>query len=228
MIRFVKRNLRQAREAFEKSCPDVKQMTGKEKRVAHVLSVIERMLEQQKELHGKTPRNGKKHGIRIAERILSIYRDYVRPIPRGKIPVSTEFGPKVLFAMRSGFMEVLKVTFNNEADSEMLSEFLPRWKGMILTGDRGFHSPVNTRLAKEHGIKGYFIERKGKKPLPKTRAAKKARNFRAGIEAKISLLKRKFGLNKILYGRGEEGERQWIRLGVAAMNLDRALKLTAP
>jgi hypothetical protein len=227
MIRFVRRNLAQARKLFERSLAGAQKLTRAQERTVRMLDTIGRLLEQQRELHRKTPRSGDKRGIRIVGRIVSIFREYVRPIPRGKIPVATEFGAKVLLEMRSGFVNVLMISFDNLADSEMIRGFFSRWKGLILAGDRGFHSKENTALAREHGLRGYHVERKGKRSLPKTRPVKRARCARAAIEAKISLAKRKFGLDRVRYGRGEEGERQWILLGLTAMNFDRALKLTA-
>ena len=227
MLRFVKRNLRQAGEALRRAEQEInKHGHANVKKAEKLLATIEKLVEQQQEVYARTRRDGSKKGIRIQDRIVSIYRSYVRPISRGKIPVPVEFGPKILLEMRSGFIRLLKTSYKNTADSEMVKEHFENWNGLILGGDRGFHSPENSRIAMAAGVKKYFVEKKGKRAHPKSAALKRVRGKRAAIEASISLAKRQYGLNRILYGRGAEGEEQWIRLGITAMNLNRVLRLT--
>ncbi len=121
--------------------------------------------------------------------------------------------------MRDGFLSLLKVTFTNENDCVIVKEFIEKWKGLIVGGDRGIFSKENERLAKEHGIKHFLVEIKGKKSLEKTNGVKRIRKIRPAIEAKIGLAKRKYGLGRNKYQRGEDGERQWIQLALSAMNL---------
>ena len=83
---------------------------------------------------------------------------------RGKIPNPTEFGAKILLEMRNGFLTLLKVTFNNESDQKIIQGFFSRWKGLNVGTDRGMSSRENEKLAKEHGVKNFYAERKGKKP----------------------------------------------------------------
>ncbi len=85
MIRFLKRNLSQAEEALESTMKDKKILSSKIQKDLAMLRTIRTMLEQQIQLHGKVPRSGKKSEISIPDRIVSIYKDYIRPIPRGKI-----------------------------------------------------------------------------------------------------------------------------------------------
>ena len=226
MIRFTKRNLKQAKMVLGNLNNRTSIVINSQvKRAKELVAVIERMLEQQERIYKMTPRNGNKKGIRIKDRIVSIFRPHVRPIPRGKIPVPTEFGAKVLFEMRDGFMKPLMITFNNIADSEMITNFFERWKGLIIGADRGCHSPINTKLAQKHGIKKYYVEKKGKKSLEKSSSLFRVRRLRSIIEAKIGLSKRKHGLRKNLYARGPDGEEQWIRLGCMTMNLKRAFSI---
>lgn len=214
MLRFVKRNYRQAKALADKISDKTSDMTLKR------LETIATMIAQQEELRRKIPRNGSKSGIHIKDRIVSIFKSHVRPIPRGKIPIATEFGAKVLLELRAGILTLLKTAFDNLADSEMLTEFLPRYKALNLGADRGFDAPKNTKAASAAEIKNYCVEKKGKHNRRLDSATvKRMRKERSAIEAKISLGKRKFGLGKNLYGRGTEGEDQWIRLGLCAMNL---------
>ena len=223
MIRFLERNLKQLKQAYKIASSKLKSeklfVENENYPVPKEIKTIEKLLEQQKELHKKTPRNGNKTGIIIKDRIVSIFKPHIRPMSRGKIPNPTEFGGKLLLEMREGFISLLKVTFNNESDSNMIQGFFDRWKGLNVGADRGIHSKENERLAKEHGVKNFYVERKGKKPLEKTNGVKRIRKVRPAIEAKISLAKRKFGLGRNRYKRGEDGETQWMYLSICAMNL---------
>lgn len=225
MIRFVRRNLQQANEVFASAGQSMKKY--EEQKVAALLDTIQRLLGQQEELSRRTKRDGSKQGISIKNRIVSVFRDFVRPIPRGKVPVATEFGAKILFELQSGFMTVLKISYDNIPDSHMLAEHFDRYTGMTLCADRGFHKSANNVLAEKAGVKNYYVEKQGRKSLDKTPSLKRARCKRAGIEASISNLKNNHGLGRVRYGRGMEGEEQWIRLGVIGANLKRALKLCA-
>lgn len=225
MIRFVKRNHRQAQTAILSALKNKKKLSNEVKKELAMLRTIQTLLEQQILIYKRTPRSGNKSGISIPDRIVSIFRDHIRPIPRGKIPVPTEFGAKVLFELRGGFMRTLKITFNNTADSELLSPFIHRYSGFDVGGDRGFHSPTNRKLAEEHGVRNYCIEPKGRKKSRQDYLFKQMRKRRSAIEAKISLSKRKHGLRRNRYGRGPSGESIWIYLGIAAMNINHAFRI---
>ena len=223
MIRFLARNLKQLKQAYEMVLEKAKSedlfKSAEALGIPKEIKTIETILEQQKELHKLTPRSGNKTGIHIKDRIVSIFKPHVRAMSRGKIPNPTEFGAKILLEMRNGFLTLLKVTFNNESDQKIIQGFFSRWKGLNVGTDRGMSSRENEKLAKEHGVKNFYAERKGKKSLEKTNGVKRIRKVRPAIEAKIGLAKRKFGLGRNLYKRGEEGESQWLHLCITAMNL---------
>jgi len=224
MIRFVRRNQKQAEEVMAA----VKEGMGAKKtkmieRWEKTIAVIRKMQEQQTEIWRKMKRSGVKAGIHISDRIVSIFRPYVRPMPRGKTPVATEFGGKLLAECRNGFLRILSIVFDNKADCEMASGHIWNWKGMNIGGDRGMDSPENKAEAAREGA-NYLVERRGKTSQPKTNAVKRIRGKRAVIEAKYSLGKRCHGLGRVLYNRGAWSEKVWIEWGVMAMNLKLAFK----
>ena len=64
-----------------------------------------------------------------------------------------------------------------------------------------------------------------RKELQKKRWFRKAQKWRTGCEGRISLLKRRHGLNRSRY-KGPQGIKRWVGLGVIAdnlINLGRAL-----
>lgn len=54
--------------------------------------------------------------------------------------------------------------------------------------------------------------------LERKRWFREAQRWRTGCEGRISLLKRRHGLNRCRY-KGEDGMRRWVGLGVMADNL---------
>ena len=54
--------------------------------------------------------------------------------------------------------------------------------------------------------------------MEKSRWFKKAQRWRTGCEGRISVLKRRHGLDRCRY-RGEEGMKRWVGLGVIADTL---------
>ena len=88
--------------------------------------------------------------------------------------------------------------------------------------DGGFASKDALNEAKEAGIKDVcFAKRRNLNILDMVKSNwvyKKLRNFRAGIEAIISTMKRAFGLDRCTW-RGWEGFKQYVWSSVVAFNL---------
>jgi IS5 family transposase len=94
-----------------------------------------------------------------------------------------------------------------------------------VVGDRGFGSAANDRALAELGVARIGLQRggtpgKARQALERTRAFRRMRNWRVGIEARISQLKRGFGLRRTRLRR-LAGARTWVGLGVFAYNLQR-------
>jgi transposase, IS5 family len=94
-----------------------------------------------------------------------------------------------------------------------------------VVGDRGFGSVANDRALAELGVVRIGLQRNGtpgkdRRALERTRAFRRMRNWRVGIEARISHLKRSFGLRRTRLRR-LAGAQTWVGLGVLAYNLQR-------
>ena len=66
--------------------------------------------------------------------------------------------------------------------------------------------------------RGFSAWLKGRKRLQKKRWFRNAQKWRTGSEGRISLLKRRHGLNRCRY-KGMPGIQRWVGLGVIADNL---------
>jgi IS5 family transposase len=92
-----------------------------------------------------------------------------------------------------------------------------------LAADRGYYSAENVRKLKKAGIQRVGIPKVGRLTATESRHQHKKwfralQRFRCGIEAGISMLKRKFSLGRVL-ARGSPGTAIWTGLAVFAYNL---------
>jgi len=94
-----------------------------------------------------------------------------------------------------------------------------------VVGDRGFGTAANDQAVAALGVKRVGLQRTGtpgkaRLALERTRRFRRLRNWRVGIEARISHLKRAFGLRRTRLRR-LGGARTWVGLGIFAYNLQR-------
>jgi IS5 family transposase len=132
----------------------------------------------------------------IPDRLVSLADPDARPIRKGKPQHPTQFGYTLLVAEVTGRVAATVV------------------------GDRGFGTAANDRALAECGVARIGLQRKGRlsptrAALERTRAFRRLRNWRVGIEARISHLKRAFGLRRTRLRR-LGGARTWVGLGIFA------------
>jgi hypothetical protein len=184
---------------------------------------IRLILHQQKQI-----RLGK---LQIPHRVVSFHQDHIRPIVRGKFPISTEFGPKVLVAYVKGTIHLTHCFANNIADATLIVPALRWFKTTFgrfpkeILGDRGFFSRMREQWLTRCGIVA-GLQQRGKNPQTDSIHRRQIRQ-RLIIEAMISLGKRKFGWNKCR-ARIPSHQPAWIGLGAAALNAHRYFWVRAP
>lgn len=168
------------------------------------------------------------HNQRVENRIVSLHKTHIRPMVRGKYPVEVEFGPKALLNLQGECLFLEDLQFDNVSDAQLLQTSIKGYRERFgrlptqLAADRGFWSKDNLKLAQDYGISKIAIENKGKSSYLQDKPFReRLRRLRCKIEAKISLAKRKYGLNRCLYSI-QHGEEMWARLGLMAMNLKTA------
>ena len=93
----------------------------------------------------------------------------------------------------------------------------------LVAADPGFYSATGEATAKAMGVKRVSVPATGtksarRKQEQKKRWFKKAQKWRTGCEGRISLLKRRHGLNRCRY-KGDAGMQRWVGLGVLGDNL---------
>lgn len=175
---------------------------------------IQTILHQQKQIY--------KGNVHIPHRIVSFHKDHVRPMVRGKLPVPTEFGPKVLLAVVRGYTYVVRCFQDNVADVRTPVPALRWFKTVFkrfpreMLADRGMWKRSWVRLFSAFGMQS-GIQAKGR-DAAETSVNRRQIRQRLPIEARISLAKRCFGWN-CCRARNDAHEASWIALGAAAMNV---------
>jgi len=192
------------------------------------IEVTEKIVQQTKEVM-----KGNRH---LPRRLVSLFDVDARPIKRGKARTDTEFGRKVLLGETDhGIITTYQVLQDNPSDTALLKSGIKGHKRLFrkrlkaVAGDRGFYSQANEDWLKDSGIKQASIPKRGKISKERRRYQKQSwfkrlQRFRAGIEARISLLKRKFGLKRSLM-RGSPGVNIWVGQGIFTHNLWQAARI---
>jgi transposase, IS5 family len=152
------------------------------------------------------------------DKVVSFFECHTDVIVKGRR--DTQYGHKIfLSGGRSGLILDCVIPRGNPADAALFPELLRRQEEIYgrvplkNAADGGFASRDNLRRAKSQGVKDVmFAKKRGLGVLEMVRSLgvyKKLRNFRAGLEANISRLKRVFGLERCNW-RGWPGFRQYV------------------
>ena len=92
-----------------------------------------------------------------------------------------------------------------------------------MAADAAFYSGKNEAAAKAKGVKRVCVPNRATKSAERRREQKKrwfrnGQKWRTGCEGRISVIKRRHGLNRCRY-QGNAGRKRWVGLGVIADNL---------
>jgi IS5 family transposase len=174
-------------------------------------------------------------------KIVSLFEPQTEVIRKGKAGKPTEFGKLVKIQEAENQIVTHYTVFDERpADSELLLPSLEQHQLIfghvptMATADAGFFSAANEAGAEQMGVKRVAVPSQStKSPLRKQRQKKRwfkdAMRWRTGSEGRISVLKRRHGLNRSRY-KGAEGMKRWVGLGVIAdnlINISRALMGTS-
>ena len=165
--------------------------------------------------------------VSAGEKLVSLFEPHADIIVKGSRDV--HYGHKLnLTTGRSGMVLDLVIEAGNPADSERLLPMLERHINQYgepprqAAADGGYASRANLKQAKAWGVNDMAFHKKcGLKieDMVKSRwVYRKLRNFRAGIEAGVSCLKRAFGLSRCTW-RGLDHFKTYVWSSVVAYNL---------
>jgi IS5 family transposase len=163
-------------------------------------------------------------------KILSLFEPSTEVIRKGKAGKPNEFGKMVKVQEAENQIVIdYEVYDQRPSDSDLLIPSLQAHEEKLgctprlAAADAGFYSAKNEKEAKEKGVKRVCVPSRSTKSAERKREQKKpwfrdGQKWRTGCEGRISVLKRRHGLNRSRY-KGEDGMKRWVGLGVIADNL---------
>ena len=167
---------------------------------------------------------------RASNKILSVFEPDTEVIRKGKASKPTEFGKMVkIQEAENQIVTHYEVFDQRPSDSDLLTPSIEKHKELLnrvpdlTAADAGFFAAANEAAAKEMGVKRVAVPSRStksekRKQEQKKRWFKKAQKWRTGCEGRISVLKRRHGLNRSRY-KGTPGMKRWVGLGVIADNM---------
>ncbi len=192
-------NLEKARIAVSLSCTDAHKQAQWQREVMRFLPLIQRVIDQSQ----RRVLNGEK--VPADEKIFSIFEDHTDIVIKGSRDI--EYGHKLnLSSGKSGLILDVVIEQGNPADTDRLLPMLERHVELFgkaprqVAADGGYASGANLEAVKAMGVVDMaFNKKRGLSIVDMAKSAwvyRQLKNFRAGIEAGISCLKRAYGLTR--------------------------------
>lgn len=166
----------------------------------------------------------------VDHKLLSLFEPSTEVIRKGKASKPTEFGKVVKLQEAEHQIITAYVVYDTRpSDSELVIPALDAHAQVfaraprLVAGDAAFYSGTNEATAHAKGVKRVCIPNRSTKSVERKREQKKrwfraGQKWRTGCEGRISVVKRRHGLNRCRY-KGDDGMKRWVGLGVLADNL---------
>jgi transposase, IS5 family len=206
--------------------------TGLSERLQQCATLLARVLNQteRRVLDGEP--------VPAEQKTLSIFEPHTALIRKGKAGRPVEFG-RVLWLneVEGGIISDYQVLPGNPKDNERVRPSLDHHRTLfgkpprLLAGDRGTYSASNESYAQALGVHQVVLPKPGAKSANRIsyeqqRWFRRGHDWRAGIEGRISGLKRRHKLARCL-NHGEAGMERWVGWGVLAHDLRMIAQATA-
>jgi transposase, IS5 family len=167
---------------------------------------------------------------RSESKLVSLFEPQTEIIRKGKASTPTEFGKLVkIQEAENQIITAYQVYDLRPNDNDLLvpavqvhEQRLNRIPELV-AGDAGFYSAQGESNVQTMGVKRVSIPNHSTKSPERRRHQKrrwfrKGQKWRTGCEGRISVLKRRHGLNRCRY-KGSAGMKRWVGLGVISDNL---------
>ena len=200
--------------------------------LARVLPLVRRVIAQaeRRVLRGEA--------VPAAEKVVSLVEPHTTVITRHKPGRPVEFGRKLWLAEADGgIVTDAQILVGAPPDAPHVLPSVARHQRQfghapdLLTGDRGCSTPTVRRAVAAAGVRRVALPHTGR-PSAASRARERQRWFcrgyrwRAGVEGRIGVLQRQFGLARCP-DHGAEGLVRWVGWGVLTANLVTIARATA-
>jgi len=167
---------------------------------------------------------------RVADKLLSLFEPSTEIIRKGKAAKPNEFGKMVKLQEAENQIVVdYEVYDRRPNDADLLIPAIEVHQARLgrapylVAADAAFYSGKNEAAAKAKGVKRVCVPNRNTKSPERKREQKKrwfrnGQKWRTGSEGRISVVKRRHGLDRCRY-KGDTGMRRWVGLGVIGDNL---------
>jgi len=229
----------QAKRIVEQTQKRVRKSRGNAaRRLKALRAELERMIPLVQQVMRQTKARVFHNDLHAPEKLVSLFETATEIIRKGKSAKPTGFGRLVkIQEAENQIITDYEVCEKRPADSALLIKSLEAHRQKlgcvpsVVAGDAAFYSAANEAAAKEMGVKQVAIPNRSttsaeRRSLQKKRWFRKAQAWRTGCEGRISVIKRRHGLNRCRY-KGDEGMKKWVGLGVIADNLINIGKIVA-
>ena len=178
---------------------------------------------------------------RSQDKLLSLFEPTTEVIRKGKAGKPNEFGKMVkLQEAENQIITGYEVYARRPYDSDLLVAAIETHQVLLgraprlVAADAAFYSAKNEAAAKAKGVKRVCIPNRSTKSPERKREQRKrwfrdGQKWRTGCEGRISVVKRRHGLDRCRY-KGSDGMDRWVGLGVIAdnvINISRAIEKQA-
>jgi transposase, IS5 family len=163
-------------------------------------------------------------------KLVSLFEPATEIIRKGKAGKPTEFGKMVkLQEAENQIIIDYEVYDRRPNDADLLLAAIDTHQARLgriprlVAADAAFYSAKNEAAATAKGVKRVCIPNRSTKSAERRREQKKrwfraGQTWRTGCEGRISVVKRRHGLNRCRY-KGDAGMQRWVGLGIIADNL---------
>jgi IS5 family transposase len=232
LLNSTSRVVGQAKRFSEEIAEGVKRSTDILKQLAleGLRRELDEMLPRVKQVMKQTRARIFRGDTRSEGKLLSLFEPSTEIIRKGKAGKPNEFGKMVKLQEAENQIVIdYDVYARRPSDSDLLIAAMETHRARLgrtphlVAADAAFYSSRNEAAAKQMGVKRVCIPNRATKSPDRKREQKKrwfqnGQKWRTGCEGRISVVKRRHGLNRCRY-KGETGMKRWVGLGVIADNL---------
>ena len=225
LLEMTEKTIQQASQTLDQLGQQSGKATQRLKRtLATFIPLAEKVVDQTKR------RVLKDEKVPAQDKVLSIFEPHTDIICRGKESHPVEYGHKVwLNEVDGGIVTHFRILAGNPNDEAQWEPSLNAHVASFkqppeqASADRGLYSALNENFAKDLGIEHVVLPKRGYKSKQRREHESQewfveGRKWHAGVEGRISVLKRAHGLRRCL-NHGLPGFERWIGWGVIAGNL---------
>jgi IS5 family transposase len=204
-------------------CEAFLQVLKEEAALRHYLPLVEKVTAQsQARIFGGETRH--------PDKILSLFEPHTVVIRKGKAHKPNEFGRLVrIDEVENGLVSNYAVAVGNPCDQLQWTPAIQAHCAIfgkappLAVADRGFWNAANEKTAAELGVQQVVLPARGRLNPTRARRQKerwfrRGQGWRAGIEARVSTLKHRFGMQRAFY-KGEIGFERHVGWCIIAHNL---------